>query len=389
VVALLVGIYYSQQLKIGDVSIGKALFYAEHPYNVAYDRIIAKGFAGVSSLTIIAEGREPGLFRKIEALTDLERFQRHMEQHSAMAGGSASAVDMIRQLYQMFEEGMPKWAILPSASKDVGNMFGFFLQSAGAPALDRLVDKNLQNATITIFFRDYSHDTIMEALTRAKDYIAANPVESMDFRLAGGLFGILAAINDEVEWSYTWNLVLVLVTVFVLSYLTYWSLAGALIVMIPSIVAQPLTEAIMYWTNIDMNINSLPVAAIGIGIGIDYGYYVLSRITEGYVHFPDVDQAIEEALMTTGRAILFTGTTLTASVIFWLFFPMKFQAEMALLLALILFLHVVGALVFIPSMVSLFKPRFATGGAEPRELSTGLAVSAAPNQAPRTRAEQR
>jgi predicted RND superfamily exporter protein len=389
VAALLVGIYYSQQLKIGDVSIGKALFYAEHPYNVAYDRIIAKGFAGVSSLTIIAEGREPGLFRKIEALTDLERFQRHMEQHNAMAGGSASAVDMIRQLYQMFEEGMPKWAILPSASKDVGNMFGFFLQSAGAPALDRLVDKNLQNATITIFFRDYSHDTIMEALTRAKDYIAANPVESMDFRLAGGLFGILAAINDEVEWSYTWNLVLVLVTVFVLSYLTYWSLAGALIVMIPSIVAQPLTEAIMYWTNIDMNINSLPVAAIGIGIGIDYGYYVLSRITEEYVHFPDVDQAIEEALMTTGRAILFTGTTLTASVIFWLFFPMKFQAEMALLLALILFLHVVGALVFIPSMVSLFKPRFATGGAEPRELSTGLAVSAAPNEAPRTRAEQR
>jgi hypothetical protein len=54
------------------------------------------------------------------------------------------------------------------------------------------------------------------------------------------------------------------------------------------------------WTNIDMNINSLPIAAIGIGIGIDYGYYVLSRITEEYEHFPDVDQAIEEALMTTG-----------------------------------------------------------------------------------------
>ena len=65
------------------------------------------------------------------------------------------------------------------------------------------------------------------------------------------------------------------------------------------------------------------------------------------------------ALMTTGRAILFTGTTLTASVIFWLFFPMKFQAEMAFLLALVLFLHIVGALVFIPSMVSLLKPRFA------------------------------
>jgi predicted RND superfamily exporter protein len=129
--------------------------------------------------------------------------------------------------------------------------------------------------------------------------------------------------------------------------------------MIPSIVAQPLTEAIMYWASIDMNINSLPVAAIGIGIGIDYGYYVLSRIVEEMENFSEIDRAIEEALMTTGRAILFTGTTLTASVIFWLFFPMKFQAEMAFLLTLILFLHIVGALLFIPSIVSLRQPAFA------------------------------
>jgi hypothetical protein len=359
VIALLIGTYYSKQLKIGDVSIGKALFYANHPYNVAYDRVIQKGFVGISTLTIVAEGREPGVFRQLEALNALEKFQRYMERQNPMAGGSASGVDVIRQLYLMFEEGIPKWAILPSDAHDVGNMFSYFLMSAGAPALERFVDKDLQNATITIFFRDYTHDTIMSALERAKEYIAANPVDKIDFRLAGGLFGILAAVNEEVEWSYRVNLYLVLATVFILSFLTYWSLAGALIVMIPSIVAQPLTEAIMYWTNIDMNINSLPIAAIGIGIGIDYGYYVLSRITEEYAHFPDVDQAIQEALMTTGRAILFTGTTLTASVIFWLFFPMRFQAEMALLLALILFLHVVGALVFIPSMVSLFRPRFA------------------------------
>lgn len=363
VVALIVGVYYSKQLKIGDVSIGKALFYGDHPYNVAYDRVIQQGFVGISSLTIIAEGKEAGVFRDVNALNALEKFQRYMERSSPMAGGSVSGVDIIRQLYLMFEEGIPKWAILPTDSHDVGNMFSYFLMTAGAPALERFVDKDMQNATITIFFKDYTHDTIMDALDRAKQYIATNPVDNIDFRLAGGLFGILAAVNEEVEWSYRVNLYLVLGTVFVLSFLTYRSLAGALIVMIPSIVAQPLTEAIMYWTNIDMNINSLPIAAIGIGIGIDYGYYVLSRITEEYVHFPDVDQAIEEALMTTGRAILFTGTTLTASVIFWLWFPMRFQAEMALLLALILFLHVVGALVFIPSMVSLFKPRFAMAGA--------------------------
>jgi hypothetical protein len=357
---LLVGVYYSRQLKIGDVSIGKALFYADHPYNVAYDRVIEKGFVGIAQLTIIAEGRKPGVFRQIEALHALERLQRHLEHSSPMAGGSASGVDVIRQLYQMFEEGVPKWAILPSEPHHIGNLFGFFLQTAGAPGLERLVDRDLQNATITIFFRDDRRDTIVEALRLAKEYIAANPEDNLDFRLACGSFGMLAAVNEEVEWSYQVNLYLVLATVFVLSFLTYRSLAGALIVMIPSLVAQPLTEAIMYWTKIDMNLNSLPVAAIGIGIGIDYGYYILSRITEEYEHCADVDQAIAEALMTTGRAILFTGATLTTSVIFWLFFPMKFQAEMAFLLTVILFLHVVGALVFIPAMVSLFQPRFAT-----------------------------
>ncbi len=165
-------------------------------------------------------------------------------------------------------------------------------------------------------------------------------------------------MNEEVEWSYKWNLILVMVTVFILSMLTYASVVGALIVMIPSIVAQPLSEASMYWMGIDANINSLPVAAVGIGIGIDYGYYVLSRIVEEFQRFGDHERAIEEALMTTGRAIMFTGTTLTVSVIFWVFFPMKFQSEMAILLTLLLFFHVVGALAFIPGMVSLLKPRF-------------------------------
>lgn len=357
--AVVLTVFFVYQLPHTRVQMNFLDFYPPgHPYNVAYDRIIDREFAGISQLVVIAEGAKPGTFRTVEALHALERFQRHMEHSNALAGGSVSGADIIRQIYQRFEEGIPKWAILPKKSVDIGNMFAYFLMSAGAPALERFVDKDLQNATVTVFFRDYQHDTVMQALSQAKEYIASNPIQDVEFRLAGGLFGILAAINEEVEWSYRVNLSLVLATVFVLSLLIYRSLTGALIVMIPSIVAQLLTEAIMYWSRIDMNVNSLPVAAIG--IGIDYGYYVLSRITEECANFGDIDQAIEQALMTTGRAILFTGTTLTASVIFWLFFPMKFQAEMAFLLALVLFLHIIGALVFIPSMVSLLKPRFTT-----------------------------
>jgi ABC-type lipoprotein release transport system permease subunit len=64
------------------------------------------------------------------------------------------------------------------------------------------------------------------------------------------------------------NIALILFVVFILSYLTYVSVVGALIVMIPSLISQPLSEAMMYFMNIDFNINSLPVAAVGIGIGM-------------------------------------------------------------------------------------------------------------------------
>jgi len=256
----------------------------------------------------------------------------------------------------MLHEGDPNWEILPSRQQDIDT--NFFLMS-GSPELVRLLFDKYRGTSITLYYRDYSNAAAKHALAAAKEFIATHPQEAVTFRLAGGLIGILAAVNEEVENSYRLNLFLVLLTIFVLSYLTYWSVLGALIVMLPSLIAQPLTEAVMYLAGIDMNINSLPVAAVGIGIGIDYGYYVLSRIVEEYGQCRDFDEANQRALVTTGRAIFFTGTTLVASVILWVFFPMKFQAQMALLLALILAFHVVGALVFIPAAVSLLKPRFA------------------------------
>jgi hypothetical protein len=152
---------------------------------------------------------------------------------------------------------------------------------------------------------------------------------------------------------------LIFLAIFLLSLLTYRSVTATLIVMIPSLVAQPLSEAVMYLVGIDFNINSLPVAAIGIGIGIDYGYYVLSRIVEEYEVYQDFTQANMRAIATTGKAIIFTCTTLVVGVMFWLFHPLKFEAEMAFLLMMLMIFNAIGALVFIPALVSLLRPRFA------------------------------
>jgi predicted RND superfamily exporter protein len=391
---LAVGVYYQQKVKIGDATPGMALLYPDHPYNVAFSKVNEK-FLGASQLVIIAEGvayctkdgkacegdgctrcfpEEPGACGKTETceqradaikdaetLDGLDGFARYMAERDEV-GGTVTAGSLLKKVFRTFHEGDPKWEILPTENDHVAQLFFLLTSNTRRGEMDRFFDADYKNATISVFYKDYTHETITNSIARAKEYIEqhADSVEHVRYRLAGGLIGILAAVNEEVEWSYRVNLILILVVIFALSYVTYWSVAGAFIVMLPSLVAQPLSEATMYLLGIDFNINSLPVAAVGIGIGIDYGYYVLSRMVEELSVGDGYDGAIRRTFETTGKTVLFTGVSLTASIIFWVFFPMKFQAQMAFLLVVLLAFHLIGALMFIPPMVALMRPRFAT-----------------------------
>jgi hypothetical protein len=362
-VVMVAGLYLAQQLKVGDTTMGAALLYPDHPHNVAFHKVNSK-FVGASQLVLIAEGKKPEAVKDANTLNKLDLFSRYMEQGEG-AGGSLTATTLLKKIFRTFHEGDPKWEILPLRDDHISQLFFFLTSGTSRGEMDRFFDPNLTNATVTIFYKDYNNEIIHSSIDRAKAYIAQHSGDdsSVRYLMAGGLLGILAAVNEEVEWSYQVNIFLILLTVFILSYLTYRSVVGALIVMAPSLVAQPLSEAVMYLTGIDFNINSLPVAAVGIGIGIDYGYYVLSRIVEEYEACGDFDEANRRAISTTGKAVIFTGTTLIASVVYWIFFPMKFQAQMALLLVMILLFHVAGALLFIPAAVSILRPRFARSGA--------------------------
>jgi predicted RND superfamily exporter protein len=369
-VTMVFGLYYAHKLKTGDTEIGHALLYHDHPYNQAFAKVNEK-FVGANQLVIIAEGKRPGAIKDAKTLNQIDSFQRYMEQGSG-ATWSMTATTLLKTIFRTFHEADPKWEMLPTRNDHVGQLFFLLTSGTRRGEMDRFFNSDYTNATITVVYKTYNNDIIKDSIDRAKEYIATNvaPDDSVRYRLAGGLLGILAAVNEEVEWSYSVNVPLIFLVCFILSWATYRSVIGALIVMIPSLVAQPLSEAVMYLMGIDFNINSLPVAAIGIGIGIDYGYYVLSRIVEEYEETHDFDRANERAIATTGKAIIFTGSTLVFSVFFWLFHPLKFEAQMAFLLMMLMIFHAVGALVFIPGMVSLLKPHFAVERAARRRQAT-------------------
>ena len=149
--------------------------------------------------------------------------------------------------------------------------------------------------------------------------------------------------------------------------LFYWSFTAGIILILPLIVSNAIAFAMMatgfFWaipTPITITTSTLPVTAVGIGLGVDFGVYLLSRIKDEYAVFKDWNKAVENAMLTTGKAVVYLSTTLTIGIFFWVISPLMFQAMMGLFLAIILFLNMLGALFLVPSFVVILKPKFLT-----------------------------
>ncbi|MFH1154467.1 MAG: MMPL family transporter [Pseudomonadota bacterium] len=358
---IIVGGYFALKLKVGNTEAGAAILFPSHPYNKA-SRFFNENFVGSTQLVILAEGQKEGAIKDYETLRTIEDFQIHMETKGG-AGGTLTFNNLIKRVYRMFHEGNPKWEMLPKDPSHLGQI-GFIIRNSASPGeMDQWIDYSWTNATITCFYKSYNYEVIKNSIAQARAFIASHTSDRVKFRLAGGLMGILFAVNEEVNYSYWVSLAVVFSAVLLLCVLTFRSFAAGMILIVPLAISQIVSEVFMLWWGIDLNINSLPVAAIAVGIGIDYGIYLMARIAEEYEKCGDYQHANLRAVETTGKTIIFTASTLIAGVVFWVFVNLKFQSEMGLLLGLLMLLNMVNALVFIPSLVSLFKPGFVVNRA--------------------------
>jgi uncharacterized protein len=358
-IALFIGCpYFGWRLKVGDMTPGSALLFPSHPYNVAYAKLNEK-FVGANHLVVIADTGKPDGMKNVVPLTAMEEFADHMEAAEG-AGISVTVVDIIKQLSRLFHEGEPKWAFVPDKEKYIAELFYQFTQTSQAGDLDRFLSPDMRYGTVVTLFHGYSHDIIMNAINTGKQWAAEHTDGQVKFLFAGGLFGVLAAVNEAVEDSYWTTLALVMIAVWAFLYFTYFTFVCTLILMIPVLMSQFACEAFMYLMHIDLNVNSLPVAAVGAAMGVDYGIYHFSRMVDLADEGASLDDAVDGATATTGKAIIFTATTMIVGAVFWWFSDLKFQAEMGFLLALLMAFNTFGGLVLVPAWIKVIRPRYLT-----------------------------
>ncbi|MGK7294616.1 MAG: efflux RND transporter permease subunit, partial [Candidatus Wenzhouxiangella sp. M2_3B_020] len=182
--------------------------------------------------------------------------------------------------------------------------------------------------------------------------------DCLRFRLATGNVGVMAATNEEVRAAQTPILLYVYGAIVLLCLVTFRSLRGTICIVLPLVLVSYLAYSLMAFMDIGLKVNTLPVVALGVGIGVDYGIYIFSRLREYLQEGATLDEAYLRTLRLTGRAVLFTAVTLAVGVGTWLFSELKFQADMGMLLSFMFIFNMIGAILLLPALARwLLRPR--------------------------------
>jgi uncharacterized protein len=351
-------VYWNQFLTVGDSRPGSPLLWPDSNYNLSVQHINER-FQGTDHLYVIFEGKEEKAAKSPRVLKTVEAFQRVMEQ-SPHVGGSDSLVGLTRQINAVLHYNDPRWGVIPRSEEEVGGILMVAEHGSEPGDFDRWVNYNFKDANVTFFLRDHQGDTIRDVIQVAKEFISKHRVEEGQFRLAGGIIGVLAAANEVMDQSSHFILGLVLAAQLVICALGFHSVLAGLLFVAVVLISNTFGMAVMAYYGVGLNVNTLPVISLGVGFGVDYGIYIVSRAIEEYRRQSEknLNAALITAVATAGKAVLYTAVLVAAGIAFWSLSPLRFQAEMGYQLLIILTMNMLGGLLLLPALISWLRPRF-------------------------------
>ncbi|HEY2559986.1 MAG TPA: MMPL family transporter [Caldimonas sp.] len=349
--ALLVAVGYavSLHLKIGDLDAGAPELRAASRYNL--DNAYVTGHYSLSSdaFAVIVKTDKEGCL-KYQTLVEADRLAWQLQQVDGVQT-TASLTNAVRQITAGSNEGSPKWLTI-ARNQDVLN-YGAQQASVNNPDL---FNNDCSVMPVIAYLSDHRAETLDRVVKVSSTFAADHSGEGRQFKLAAGSAGIEAATNIVVKKAWTQMLLLVYGAVIVLCFITFRSWRAVVVAVVPLVITSVLCEALMVALGIGVKVATLPVIALGVGIGVDYALYLLSvQLAQQRAGVP-LPEAYRRALQFTGKVVVLVGVTLAAGVATWALSPIKFQADMGLLLAFMFLWNMVGAVVLTPALSRFLLP---------------------------------
>ncbi len=342
------GFHYAAQVRIGDLSHGVPELRPGSQYNRDSAVITERFDVGVNVITVICETIPNGCvdYRIMEKIDRLSWHARN-----AQGVQSVSSLPVVaKTVNQGWNEGNPKWHILPRHPAVLGQAIAPVDTATGLLNADGSV------MPVYIFLRDHKAETIEGVIATVKAFRDAENADNVAFRLATGNVGVMGATNEVVAAAQFPMLLYVFSAVILLCLIAFRSWRAAFCIVAPLAVVSILAYALMYSMEIGLKVSTLPVVALGVGVGVDYGIYLFFKLREFMRAGLLFEESLVEALRQTGSAVVFTGLTLAVGVSTWIFSALQFQADMGILLTFMFLFNMLGAILLLPAIARWLMP---------------------------------
>lgn len=339
-------LYESRERQIGDVHAGAGELWPDARYNRDSEYISSHFNLGLNQLTVIAEGPDAACVQ-YDIMDYLDQFSWRMRNVKGVQSVVSLPV-IAKQVNSMWQEGNPKWKALPRSPSALSQA------TSNVPSSSMLVNADCSIIPVQIYLEDNRAATVKHVIAAAEAFIddPAHQREDLHLRIGTGNVTVTAASNEVVERAELPMLLYVYAVVIALVLLTYRDWRGALCCVLPLVMSTLIGNWFLTAAGIGLKISTLPVLAIAVGIGVDYGIYEYNRIQRYMRAGLSPYGAYLQALNDVGSATMFTGATLAIGVSTWIFSALKFQADMGLLLTFMFLVNMIGAVTLLPALVA-------------------------------------
>jgi predicted RND superfamily exporter protein len=348
-VLFVVGGWKATQIKIGDLHAGVPELRPDSQYNIDTDFITSHFSIGVDVITTIIEAHPEACIEHgvMSVIDDFEWDIRNVPGVKSVFGIAGVA----KIINAGWNEGSLKWRELPRNPSMMAQSVTYIDTATG------LLNGDCSVMPVYIYTVDHKAETIKRIVKAVKKFDKEHGTENLKFRLASGNVGVMAATNEVVSAAQFPMLMWVFAAIILLCLITFRSIKATLCIVIPLTLVSILAYALMTLLEIGLKVSTLPVVALGVGIGVDYGIYIYSRFRSLLQEGHAIPEAYQITLKLTGSGVIFTGITLAVGVATWIFAPIKFQADMGILLTFMFLLNMAGAIVLLPALACWLKPK--------------------------------
>lgn len=328
----------------------------EHPLRRSFD-LLNDHFIGTTQLQLVIQG-EPGDLARLETLEGLEKMEQKLNKEDNIGLVQSSNL-YIKMINQAISGGDPEYFRLPDDQEEL-DFFLAVLEMGGLEEIERYITPDYSGANVIIYLQLLNARGVRDTMNKIDVWAQEHLPEDVEYSLTGMGY-LFLVINDLLVQGQIKSLILSLVLVFAIVSLLLRSLAKGLFSLLALSSAILMNFGIMGWFGIPLDLATVTIASIAVGIGVDYSIHFLNRLKEELKTFT-LERAITRTILTAGKAILINALAVMLGFLVLIFSTFQTLSHIGILVAITMFTSSVGALTILPFALLYIRPSFSRKG---------------------------